>query len=214
MFKHELLKQYPLKRIDTQDGRFYENEQGQQFESVTSILSKLNYESLQKWRDKVGEDKAKRISTQASRRGTAIHDLCEKYLLNKDYKKGVMPFNLDNFKQIKPYLDSNVGTIYGIELMMYSTKYNCAGTTDLICDWKGEKSIVDFKTSRYKKTEDKIQGYFLQSSVYAQMVNELYNIQIPKLVIIMSVDHEGVLLFEKKVDTYKNQLHDVFIRNR
>lgn len=214
MFKHELLKQYPLKRIDTQNGRFYENEQGQQFESVTSILSKLNYESLQKWRDKVGEDKAKKISTQASRRGTAIHDLCEKYLLNKDYKKGVMPFNLDNFKQIKPYLDSNVGTIYGIELMMYSTKYNCAGTTDLICDWKGEKSIVDFKTSRYKKTEDKIQGYFLQSSVYAQMVNELYNIQIPKLVIIMSVDHEGVLLFEKKVDTYKNQLHDVFIRNR
>jgi len=214
MFKHELLKQYPLKRIDTQNGRFYQNEQGQQFESVTSILSKLNYESLQKWRDKVGEDKAKKISTQASRRGTAIHDLCEKYLLNQDYKKGTMPFNLDNFKQIKPYLDSNVGTIYGIELMMYSTKYNCAGTTDLICDWKGEKSIVDFKTSRYKKTEDKIQGYFLQSSVYAQMVNELYNIQIPKLVIIMSVDHEGVLLFEKKVDTYKNQLHDVFIRNR
>lgn len=214
MFKHELLKQHPLKRIDTQNGRFYQNEQGQQFESVTSILSKLNYESLQKWRDKVGEDKAKKISTQASRRGTAIHDLCEKYLLNKDYKKGVMPFNLDNFKQIKPYLDSNVGTIYGIELMMYSTKYNCAGTTDLICDWKGEKSIVDFKTSRYKKTEDKIQGYFLQSSVYAQMVNELYNIQIPKLVVIMSVDHEGVLLFEKKVDTYKNQLHDVFIRNR
>jgi genome maintenance exonuclease 1 len=211
MFKHEFLEKIDITRIDTDNGRFYEIETGERFKSVTSILGEHGKESLEKWRKRVGEEQANKISTQARIRGSAVHNICEKYLLNDSkYKHKAMPFNLSEFNKIKSILDNNIDTIYGIEHMMYSRKYKCAGTSDLICKWKNNTAIVDFKTSKKVKTEDMITNYFIQTSVYANMVKEIYNIEVPDIVIIMMVDHEDPLIFHKKSIDYHDQLETIF----
>lgn len=211
-FIHNFLSPVKIERIDTPNGRFYEIETGERFRSVTSILQDYNKNALDNWRKAVGEYKADRISTQARIRGSAVHSICEKYLLNDaNYKHKTMPFNLSEFNKIKPLLDSNVSEIYGIEHMMYSRKFKCAGTTDLICLWNNKPAIVDFKTSKYRKEENKIEHYFIQTAVYSNMVKELYNINCEDIIILMTVDHDEPLVFNKKREEYQEKLESIFI---
>ena len=50
--------------------------------SITTLLSNLSKDGIQKWRERVGAEEANRISTKASRQGTAVHSLCEQYIKN------------------------------------------------------------------------------------------------------------------------------------
>ena len=57
--------------------------------SVTTILSATQSEeqreSLQRWRERVGEEEATRIVDQSGARGTAMHKILEKYILEEGY---------------------------------------------------------------------------------------------------------------------------------
>lgn len=211
-FVHEFLPRFEIERITKEDGRWYILPSGKHVRSVTSILDQLKRKSLDRWRERVGIEEANKISTQAKIRGTSVHELCEKYLLNvDDYAEDSMPFNYMSFLGIKPVLDKNVKKVFGIEYRVFSEELNAAGTTDLICCWNNSTSIVDFKTSKYIKKEENIRHYFLQSSCYALMAEALYDIRIPKIVIVMAVDHEQQpLVFEKSKDEYLDEVYDIF----
>jgi genome maintenance exonuclease 1 len=214
MFHHDYLTFPSITRIDGPNGRFYRTPDGD-FSSVTSILGeRLDHSALDKWKQRVGEIEAKKISQQASRRGTAIHNLAEQYLLNnKDYAKGAMPINVQTFNSIKSILDKNIGTIYGIEALLYSRLLKAAGTADLLAEYNGVNSIIDFKTSKRIKTEDQIESYFIQTSVYSLMAAEHSNYNFPQIVIIMAVDNEDPLVFIKKTRDYFLRVKEVFIRS-
>lgn len=211
MFYHDLLPQHDVQRVDSPEGRYYLSPSGKKLYSVTNILDKLKSKDLQRWRDRVGHEEAERIGGQARVRGSAFHNICERFLLNDpNFKKGTMPVNLYDFLKIKPFLEENVGLIRGIELKLYSETLNCAGTCDLICEWKNEMAIVDFKTSRKEKSEETILTYFLQATCYAMMAEELYELDIPNIAILMSVDYESPMLFEKKKSKYVDKVYKVF----
>ena len=57
--------------------------------SVTTILDQTQpaekRESLQRWRDRVGADEAARIVDKSQTRGTAMHKILEKYVLEQGY---------------------------------------------------------------------------------------------------------------------------------
>lgn len=181
------------------------------FPSVTTVLSqKLDNSSLDAWKQRVGEEEAKKISTQAARRGTAIHFICENYLLNKDYKRGVMPFNLDTFLRIKPHLDRNIGSIYGIEVPLWSAQLKTAGRCDLLAGWNGINSVIDFKTSKRPKDESKILSYFLQATCYSLMAEELTGLRIPQIAIVIAVDHEDTQIFVKDRDPFVVTVRQLF----
>ena len=55
------------------------------------------------WRKKVGDDEANRITERATTRGTAVHELIESHLLNKDVKYD-KPGPKMLFQQSKPKL--------------------------------------------------------------------------------------------------------------
>ena len=160
--------------------------------SVTSVLSeKLDKTALLEWRKRVGEEEANRISTQAARRGTAIHDMAEKYVLNESaYTKGHMPINVESFQPLRAALDAHVDNIRGVELPLYSKALGCAGRTDLVAEYDGKLSIIDFKTSRKLKQADWIESYFLQSTIYSMMFQQLYKQEVGQVVILITVDHE------------------------
>jgi genome maintenance exonuclease 1 len=153
------------------------------------------------WRARVGEAEANKISSRAARRGTAIHSLCEDYLLNKEVNPG--PFDLETFGSIRPYLD-NINNIHCLETQLYSDYLQVAGTVDCIAEYEGKLSIIDFKTSKRIKTRDDIHGYFMQTSAYAVMFEERTGIPVGRLVIIMSVDDENTLVFKEKRDDWIN----------
>jgi genome maintenance exonuclease 1 len=124
-----------------------------------------------------------------------------------------MPINVQTFNSIRSILDKNIGTIYGIESLLYSRLLKAAGTADLLAEYNGVNSIIDFKTSKRIKTEDQIESYFIQTSAYSLMAAEHSNYNFPQIVIIMMVDNEDPLVFIKKARDYFPRVKEVFIRS-
>ena len=77
-FKLELLEEFKLTRIDGET-RLYETPEGNKYPSITSVLSNMNKQGIIEWRERVGEEEAKRVSALASSRGTRVHKMLEKY---------------------------------------------------------------------------------------------------------------------------------------
>ena len=184
-------------------GRTYKTPEGKRYPSVTTVLGDESKAGIIAWRKRIGEEEANKISSQAGTRGTAVHTLAENYINNDpNWAKGAMPSNLFAFNQIKPILDSNMDNVYAQEVPLYSDRLQVAGRVDLIADWVGQLSIVDFKTSRKPKKEEYIQNYFMQASFYAAAFYEMTGISIKRSVILIAVDGEDPQVFVKKTGDY------------
>ena len=188
-------------------GRVYNTPEGKQYPSITTVLSILSEDAIRAWRARVGAEEANKISTRASRRGTAVHLIAEKYINNEpDYKKGFTPDVLMSFKDIQPILDNRIGKVYGQELPLYSDYLGIAGRVDCIAEFDGVPSIIDFKTSRRVKTHDDIHSYFMQESAYAIMWEERTKQPIVNLVTIIAVDDNPPLVFKEHRDNWVKPL--------
>lgn len=214
-FNHKFVKEIELGEEYIDGSRHYVLPTGQKFPSVTTVLSRnKDMRPLLEWKKRVGEEEAKKIMVQASRRGTAVHKIAEKYVLNEDnYAQGAMPSGLDSFKSLKQYLDKHVDNIYGVELPLHSIGLRTAGRCDLIAEFDGVPSIIDFKTSRKMKKEDWITDYFLQTTCYSMMFEWLYKIEIPRIVVMIAVDDELPQLFVKDRKHYINKVIEIFRPN-
>jgi len=195
----------------TENGsRKYVTPNGDAYPSVTTILSAYNKKAIQEWRERVGEEVANKISTQASTRGTRLHSLCETYLLNELSPlklQSVMPDAKELFNKIKPKLDANIGKIYSLEQALYSDKLKIAGRVDCIAEWNGELSVIDFKTASKEKNEEWIQNYFMQCSAYAEMFEERTGRPINQIVVAIAVANGDTQIFVKEKEDYLRGLN-------
>lgn len=215
MFEHDLVYREDLKRLKTPLGRFYlvDPRDGIAYPSVTTVLDKyFDKTYLDRWRKRVGEKEALLVTKTAAAKGTALHNMAEKFLMNEDYTLGdVMSLQIATFKPVAKLLEENVTLVHGTELPLFSHELQTAGTTDLLCDWNGEAAIVDFKTSRRHKTEKDIESYFVQAATYAYMAEVTYDLTIRKICIIMVVEHEvAPLVFEADPYEYYEQVKEIF----
>ena len=209
-FLHSFINLPDLETTEIGGKRHYITPMGN-FPSVTTVIGeRLPKDGLMAWRERVGEEEATKVMNQAAHRGTAIHSICENYLMNIEHRKGVMPFDLDTFSRIRPHLDRNVGSIYGIEVPLWSAKLKTAGRSDLLAGWDGVNSVIDFKTSRRVKTEDHIEGYFIQAATYSWCAQELTNLKFPRIVVIIAVDHEDSQIFVKRSEDYYDRMFKIF----
>lgn len=209
-FALKLFEPKPLKRINEDGKRLYVTESGEKYPSVTSALGALSRKKIWEWRKRVGAEAANKISTQASRAGTAVHQVAEDYILGQ-MKEDVNPIALNTFRTIQPYLDEHVDEIYGVELQMYSDELKTAGTSDLICRYAGENTILDFKTSKRWKSKDEIHSYFMQGAAYATMVKEHYDMDIDRIVILMAVGGgEGAIVFNEPLEDWQPMTRKFF----
>lgn len=200
MFKHVENIALPELTVTTTDaGRFYVTPEGKAYPSVTTVLSAGSDKGwYDDWIARVGKEQADKITRQAGRRGTAVHDIAEKYLRNENHLKGQMPANIVSFNSIKPHLDTNVGLIAGLELALYSDVLRVAGRSDCISKWNGIWSVVDFKTSKREKKHEDIHGYFMQASCYSMMFFERTGKMIPQIVIVITVDDAPPQIFVER----------------
>ena len=98
-----------------------------------------------------------------------------------------MPDIKQNFLDIRADVD-RIDNIHYIEASLYSEKMLLAGRTDVIGEFDGTLSVIDFKTSRKEKKEEHIQDYFQQATAYALMYEERTDIVIDQIVIIILSD--------------------------
>ena len=204
--EHDIPK---LERVTAPDGsRVYKTPSGAAYPSVTTVTGLLNKASIMEWRKRVGEEVANQISSKAARRGTRVHTLCEDYLSNLSPE--VDMFDQEMWNSFKPLLDS-IDNIHALETPLYSDHLQVAGTVDCIAEWKGRLSIIDFKTSKRKKSKEEISNYFMQCSAYAVAFEELTGIPVDTLVILMAVDDEDPIVFIEKRDSYIKQF--ISLRN-
>lgn len=199
-------QQPDIQELDTTyvDGkRFYVTPDGKHYPSVTTVVSLYSQQFIQQWRERVGEEVADRISTQASNRGTAVHKLFEDYINNDpDFKKGHMPNNIESFNVLKPVLDEKLNNVVMQEVPLYSHFLRVGGRVDCIAEWEGRLSVIDFKTSKRPKSKSQIKGYFMQASAYCVMFEELTGIPIDQIVIAITVDDMKPQVFIENRDNY------------
>lgn len=195
-FEHKgsFLSYDDLTAVTTEKGRRYTTPEGNVYPSITTILSLLSEDSIAKWRARVGEEEARKISTRASIRGEKVHLACEDYVNNvpwDEIKKKNTPDIIASLLQIRPVLDERVGVVYCQEVPLYSDHLRVAGRVDMIAEFDGKLSIVDFKTSKRAKKEEYIESYYCQESAYAIMWEEQTKIPIKQLVTIIACDEMG-----------------------
>lgn len=200
MFEHVGVELQEMNAVTTESGRKYRTPEGIDYPSITTVLSILSRDSIAKWRKKVGEEEANRISYRASTRGTAVHEIIEKYINNdENFKDGYTPDIIASFLDLKPILDSRIGKVYAQEAPLYSNHLGVAGRVDCVAEFDGKLSIIDFKTSRKPKQTKWITNYFMQESAYAIMWEERTKMPIVQLVTIISVDdHEPQVFIEHR----------------
>jgi genome maintenance exonuclease 1 len=200
-----------LKSETFPDGkRYYTLDDGTKLPSVTTVLGAQKKDAIMAWRKRVGEETANKISAKASGRGTRLHNVVEKYLLNEmsDMKMGsIMPDAKELFVSLRPILDEHVGDIYGIEQSLYSDRLKIAGRCDCIGEWDGELSIIDWKTASKQKEKRYIQNYFMQAAAYAEMFEERTGKRIDNLVIVIANDDLSPQIFVEKRQDYLNELN-------
>lgn len=190
MFKHSLVEHLEIKNVDTDSGRFYVNESGDRFPSVTTFLGAvLDKSGLDEWRARVGDEEADRATNRGGRRGTALHNVCEKYVLNEPLPT-MMPSIQMLFSQVKPVLDARLDEVIGVEIPLMSNHLRLGGRCDLVCRFDGKRSILDYKTTNWSKSRDMLEGYFIQETAYAIMFEECYGTPITQLVTVSAGDSE------------------------
>lgn len=190
--------------------RYYVIPSGSKLPSVTTVVGEKKKQAIMEWRNRVGEQEANRISKIATGRGNRVHNLAEKYLKNEKIDwQSEMPDSVLMFRSLIPCMQ-RINNIHYIEQSLWSEKIGLAGRVDLIAEWDGVLSVIDFKTSKKIKTKEDVPEYFAQCTAYSAMYEEHVGVPIDQLVIIMAVEDEKPLIFvEKTKDHLTNLLEHI-----
>jgi genome maintenance exonuclease 1 len=200
-----------IKRVEENGKRHYQTPEGHKVPSVTTILdatkSEESKQALFNWKKRIGEEKAKEITTEAAGRGTRMHKWLENYvkdgLLNEP---GTNPYSIQSHEMAKIIIENafnkHVDEFWGIEVPLYYSQLY-AGTTDCIGIWKGKPAILDFKQTNKPKKREWIEDYFLQVSAYAMAHNSIHGTSINTGVILMCSANKEYQEFEIKDDEFE-----------
>ncbi len=166
--------------------------------SVTTILDATKPEEKKKalleWRKRVGEEKAKQITTEAAGRGTRMHKWLENHVKTGSAgQPGTNPYSIQSHNMAKTIIDKGLSKcqeFWGTEVSLYFPEVY-AGTTDLVGVHDNSDAIMDHKQTNKPKKREWIEDYFLQLAAYANAHNEVYGTKIRKGVIFMcSADNQ------------------------
>jgi hypothetical protein len=180
------------------------------FPSITSILSRMmDTESLDAWKERVGQGVANHICQSAIIRGNKFHKICEAYLGNGcicKFENHLLEFGM--FEQAKPALE-RISDIVGIEMPMVSMNLRIGGTADIIAKFDGIDSIIDLKSSTKPKEESWCKRFFLQETAYSMMFEEITSRPIGQLVTIIASENGTVQVLVRSRDDFVHELKEI-----
>lgn len=161
--------------------RVYQTPDGEKLPSVTTILSATkDMTHLNKWKKRIGEDKANQITKEAAGIGTSLHNNLERFLCGIQRQPGNNPVHVKANAMADIIIANglkDVDEVWAIEQSLYH-KSLYSGTTDLVGVYKGNPVVMDYKQSNKPKKEEWIEDYFLQLTAYIMAHNATYNTNI------------------------------------
>lgn len=191
-----------ITQVNTEAGRYYLTPEGNRYPSATTVVGILNEKHIAKWIASVGAEKAEEVKRKAGEHGTRWHDLMETTI-----KKGIqnVPWTKE-FGTIYPLITKavypNISNVRAVECQMYSDKLRMAGTVDLIADYKGKLSIIDWKTTRHEKMADEAISYWCQTASYAYMAYERYGWKPEQLVLVFNENDRDYYVYTQEVSRW------------
>ena len=200
-----------ITRTSVNGRRLYNAPNGGPVPSVTTVLDATKDKThLIEWRKRVGEQKAKAITTEASGVGTRMHKYLEDYIETGNWPlPGSNPYAQQAHKMaevIRENAFSNITAVWGSEISVYMPSMY-AGTTDLVCEYKGNDAICDFKQTNKPKKEEWVEDYYLQLVAYAEAHNEVYGTNICEGHIFMCSREFEYQQFDVTPETYPKWRH-------
>ena len=206
-YKHNFVDVGDIRQVNLKEGRRYVTPEGKHYPSVTTILGHKTPPWILAWRKRIGEEEADKIARRAAVRGTKFHTLTENVLLNNegDHKEVLGLLDQKMYEAYRPLLN-DVDNIQALEAKLYSDHLRLAGQVDCIAEYKGKLSVIDFKTSKKKKTLSGCGNYFVQTAAYAIMWEERTGIPVDQTVIIMAVEEDEPIVHIQKRDDYVPRL--------
>ena len=204
---------YQYKKFSRQEenGQRTYNVDNKKIPSVTTILSATksqeDIDSLRRWRDRIGNEAARKTTIDAARRGTEMHYVLEQYINGQGY------FNLSE-EGAKARLMAHkiienmqaLEIIYGNEVSLhYEELY--AGATDLIGIHGGKPTIIDFKQSNKLKQRNYVEDYYYQIAAYALAHEKNYGPIDKGLIAICTKDlvYQEFILDKDDLKRYKDK---------
>lgn len=218
MLTYEQCKE--IKNIDRVSGRVYDTPIGQ-FPSVTTVLGKTgNKEWLEAWKARVGEAEAERIKNAAAERGTILHNYLEnfyekysdpsveqakEFIANSGLTKE-KPFIQKMVKELLKHLLVNNFKSIAQEFVVWDSELELAGRCDGLGYWNGKLVVIDYKTSRRKKSRAGIQDYLLQATAYCRAHNQMFENKVSSFIILIAVEDGTSQLFTGLYQNYEAAL--------
>jgi len=185
--------------------RFYEVD-GKAYPSITTVLGVQPKPGLDAWRKNVGEEAAKWEMARAARRGKTTHTLVEQYLKGETPStRDVLPLGL--FALLKPYL-KQIDNVHCLETILYSKKLTIAGQVDCIAEYNGKLSVIDFKTANKERNDAWNENYYIQTTAYSMMYEELFGTPIEQIVILMASEDGAARAFVKDRKEFEPKLEE------
>jgi len=199
----QMLKAREPVLLDREDGHWYQTKFDKIYPSISTILSATAPEhkknGLKTWKE--NEPAHEYITKQAQDIGTQSHKIIEDYLSHSLAMEEFDLLPIAHFNNLKPFLE-NISDVTSIEQRMYSDKLQVAGTSDLIAEYNGELSIIDYKTKRKPQIDEYMSEYYLQTTCYAHMFEEVTGQKINQVVILVRSKKNTRQEFIKSCDDY------------
>ncbi len=205
--KDALLSSHAPVLLDRDDGHWYKTSTGKVYPSISTVLSATvpahKKDMLESW--KASEPAHHYITDRAKETGTQLHKIMEDYLCDNLSIDEFDLLSIAHFTNLKPYLN-NVTNVVCTEQKMHSDKLQVAGTTDLLAEYNGVLSVIDYKTKRKPQKDEYMYEYYLQTVCYAQMFQEITGVAIPQVVILVSSEKNTRQEFIQTCDMYLEPL--------
>ena len=197
--KTNLLELHELEDIEldtiSEDAKGYYTDSTKtiKYPSVTTLTGLHSRKHIKLWRERVGEEEANKITSQATKRGTIFHQNIEDYLRKeKDFIEFQNVIQEGMFKAVKPVLDEIIPI--SLEAPLFSNHLRMAGRVDCVGLFDNRLSIIDFKSSAKLKEDYMAKQWYIQMTAYAIMVEELTGKPIEDIIAIVGV--EGMNTFQ------------------
>ncbi len=161
--------------------RVYLTPDGESLPSVTTILSATkDMTHLNEWKKRIGEDKAKQITTEAAGVGTAMHSNLERFIAGIQRQPGNNPVHVQANKMADQIIINglaHVNEVWAMEQSLYFPGLY-SGTTDLVAVYKDNPSVCDYKQTNKPKKAEWVEDYMIQLIAYILAHNEVYGTDI------------------------------------
>jgi len=157
--------------------RVYLTPDGESLPSVTTILGATkDMTALNEWKKRVGVEKAQQITTEAAGVGTGLHQNLERFICGLQRQPGNNPVHVKANTMADVIIENgfkDIDEIWAMEQSLYFPGLY-SGTTDLVCVYKGNPCIVDYKQTNRPKKEEWVEDYKIQLVAYLLAHNEVY----------------------------------------